>query len=143
MLMEKVHILLIEDDPIDVRAFKRNMRKHTISNPVTVASDGLEALAILRGTDEHPPLARPYLILLDLKLPRMDGLTFLAELRNDLTLRSSPVIVLTTSNHAQDKEVAYHYNVAAYLVKTEAVAALQEQIQLLQSYLNVVEFPSS
>ena len=72
-----VRVLLIEDDSIDAEAVERAFRKQRIANPITVARDGVEALSILRGTDGRERLVRPYLILLDLNMPRMNGIEFL------------------------------------------------------------------
>ncbi len=102
-----VHILLVEDDMMDVRIIERTFEKHKIANPVHVANDGVEALEILRGQNGHAPLPRPFLILLDLNMPRMDGITFLQKLRQEPKLHDSIVFVLTTSDDDRDKVAAY------------------------------------
>ena len=115
-----VHILLVEDDAIDVRIIQRAFQQHRIANPMYVVRDGVEALDLLHGRNGHAPLPRPFLILLDLNLPRMDGITFLQTLRQDPSLHDSLVFVLTTSNDDRDKTAAYDQHVAGYVLKTRA-----------------------
>lgn len=90
-----VHLLLVEDDEVDAEAIKRAFRKRRIANPFTVVRDGIEALEVLRGEDGREPLPRPFLILLDLNMPRMSGLEFLRETRQDPELRDAIIFVLT------------------------------------------------
>lgn len=136
-----IHILLVEDDAVDAEAIIRGFRRQRISNPFTVASDGIEALNALRGKDGHPLLPRPYLILLDIKLPRMDGLEFLRLLRQDSDLKRSVVFVLTNSNRDEDKLAAYDERIAGYLIKSKAGKDFVHLIELLDTYWRVVEFP--
>ena len=110
-----VSILLVDDDEVDRRAVMRSFQKHKIENPIMTARDGREALEILRG-EGGDALERPYMILLDLRMPRMDGLEFLAELRGDPKLRDSIVFVLTTSDLEKDRTESYNYNVAGYIL---------------------------
>ena len=137
----EVHILLVDDDQIDVRAVTRALKRSKIANPITVARDGLEALALLRGSDGRVRLPRPYLILLDLKMPRMDGLEFLRTIRDDKELRSSIVFVLTTSDDDKDKASAYDECVAGYLLKSEVGEGFMRLVQLLDPFVLVVKFP--
>src|SRR5437879_6124904 len=118
-----LNILLVEDDELDVMSIRRAFKKNNIVNPLYVARDGVEALAMLRG--EPGALAIPdqrQLILLDLNMPRMGGIEFLRELRADPALRATPVIVLTTSDEERDKVDAYNLNVAGYIVKPIALS---------------------
>ena len=107
-----LHILLVEDDELDVMNVQRAFRKNNISNPLYVAGNGVEALEMLRGTGPGTP-DRPRLpdtrriILLDLNMPRMGGIEFLRELRADPALAPTTVIVLTTSDEERDKVEAY------------------------------------
>lgn len=135
-----VKVLLVEDDEVDSRAMKRAFEKHQIVNPLVVAKDGIQALHTLRGNG-YEGLRRPYLILLDLNLPRMNGLEFLSELRRDEELSDSIVFVLTTSNDDNDRLRAYGHNVAGYLVKSEVGADFASAVSMLQHYWGVVEFP--
>src|SRR6187551_417432 len=109
-----INILLVEDDEVDIMTVKRAFAKANITNPLYVAHNGLEALEVLRKED-LPPKRR--LILLDVNMPKMNGIEFLRELRKDPALAPTPVVVLTTSNNDRDKIDAFNFNVAGYLVK--------------------------
>jgi CheY-like chemotaxis protein len=137
-----VNILVVEDDTIDVMALQRAFRQLNITNPLTVARDGVEALTSLRGGGaEQPPLPRPYLILLDLNLPRMNGIEFLTALRADAVLRDAVVFVLTTSNAAEDRLASYRLNMAGYIVKSNQGNDFLRVVTMLEHYWQVVEFP--
>lgn len=135
-----VHLLLVEDDEVDVMAFQRALARQRIANPLVVARDGLEALALLRGVDRDR-IPAPRIVFLDLNMPRMSGLELLAEMREDPELRSTVVFVLTTSRHDQDKARAYDHNVAGYIVKSEVGSDLIRVLDLLDAYWRVVELP--
>lgn len=131
-------ILLVEDDEVDVMNVRRSFKKNNIANPLHVASDGIEALAMLRaGT---LPRERR-LVLLDLNMPRMSGIEFLRELRADPDLRSTPVVVLTTSNEERDRIEAYDLNVAGYILKPVTLANFVETMATLNKYWTLNEFP--
>jgi CheY-like chemotaxis protein len=136
-----VNILLVEDDNIDQEAIQRAFYRQRIANPITVVSDGQHALQVLRGTDGYPALPRPYIILLDINMPRMNGIEFLQEIRRDRTLESSIVFVLTTSNRDEDKLAAYDEQIAGYILKTRVGADFTSVISMLDSYWKIVEFP--
>ena len=112
-----VSLLLVEDDAIDVMTVERMLRKQHIANPLFVARDGVEALEMLRGEGGRRPVPSPFLILLDLNMPRMGGLEFLTELRRDPQLQRATVFVLTTSDAPEDRLAAYEHRVAGYIVK--------------------------
>ena len=135
-----VNILLVEDHAIDAEAIERAFRDARIANPIYVARDGVEALAALRG-DGAKPIPRPYLILLDLNMPRMNGIEFLRELREDEQLKSSIVFVLTSSDDDRDKSAAYKRQIAGYMVKSRAGEDFMDLIKLLDHYWRVIEFP--
>jgi CheY-like chemotaxis protein len=139
MLDTKVlNILLVEDDKVDVKNVERALRKNNLSNPLFVASNGLEALTMLRnGT--VPDSRR--LILLDLNMPKMNGIEFLRELRADSALSNSTVVVLTTSNDDQDKLAAYDLHVAGYLLKPVTFVSFVELMAALNKYWALVELP--
>ena len=139
-----LHILLVEDDELDVMNVQRAFRKNNISNPLYVAGNGVEALEMLRGTG--PGTAdRPHLpdtrriILLDLNMPRMGGIEFLRELRADPALAHTTVIVLTTSDEERDKVEAYQLNVAGYILKPVTLQAFVEIMATLNKYWTVSE----
>jgi CheY-like chemotaxis protein len=139
---ETVTVLLVDDDDVDVQAVRRAFRKAKIANPVEVARDGVEALAILRGEEGHDPIQRPYIIILDLNMPRMDGREFLTELRNDPQHHDAVVFVLTTSQADEDRAASYDKNVAGYIVKSDVGKGFLNVINLLDCYWRVVLLPS-
>jgi CheY-like chemotaxis protein len=143
--MEKnqIHILLIEDNVVDVDGIRRAFRKNKIANPIHVVNDGLEGLNVLRGTNDCTQIPKPYMILLDLNLPRMNGIEFLKTLRNDPELHDSIVFVLTTSSSEEDRLSSYNLNIAGYIVKKEVGKNFINLVTMLGWYWKVVEFPPS
>ncbi|MEZ4674745.1 MAG: response regulator [Caldilineaceae bacterium] len=137
---KQTHILLVEDDDVDAEAIVRAFRKQQITNPFTIVKNGVEALELLRGQGIEQ-LQRPYIILLDINMPQMNGLEFLEELRRDDKLRHSIVFVLTTSNRDEDKLAAYDKQIVGYLLKSNAGKDFLHIIALLDSYCRTVEFP--
>jgi Response regulator containing a CheY-like receiver domain and an HTH DNA-binding domain len=133
-----LNILLVEDDEVDVMNVRRAFERNNVSNPLFVAGNGLEALEMLRG-DKIPKERR--LILLDLNMPKMNGIEFLQALRADPELSSTPVVVLTTSNDDQDKIDAYNLNVAGYLLKPVTFSNFCERMTTLNKYWTLVEMP--
>jgi CheY-like chemotaxis protein len=139
VIEEKVlNILLVEDDQVDVMNVKRAFDKNRITNPLFVAGNGVEALEMLRGGGV--PSSRR-MILLDLNMPRMNGIEFLKELRQDANLHNIPVVVLTTSNDERDKIEAYNFNVAGYLLKPVTFVNFVELMAALNKYWALVELP--
>lgn len=137
----EVTILLVDDDSISVRLVTRALRKSKVDNEIVVADDGVMALDILRGINGQEPLKQPYLILLDIVMPRMDGHQFLEEIRNDPKLRGSIVFVLTTSNNEHDMFRAYDSCVAGYIVKSEVGTDFMKLVQMLEPYTFTIKFP--
>lgn len=136
-----LNILLVEDDEVDVMNVKRAFKKGMISNPLYVAHNGLEALSMLRGKEgEKPPVPKNRrLILLDLNMPKMNGLEFLEALRSDPDLKSIPVVVLTTSDEDRDRIEAYQYNVAGYILKPVTFSNFAEVMTTLNKYWTLCE----
>ncbi|HZP80734.1 MAG TPA: response regulator [Chthonomonadaceae bacterium] len=138
-----LNILLVEDDELDVMNVRRAFQKNNIANPLHVASNGVEALEMLRGNGNGasaiPPERR--IILLDLNMPKMGGIEFLRELRADPELRPIPVIVLTTSDEERDKVEAYRLNVAGYILKPVTLASFVETMATLNKYWTLSELP--
>ena len=133
-----LNILLVEDDEVDVMNVRRAFERNNVSNPLYVAGNGIEALEMLRnGT---VPSERR-LILLDLNMPKMNGIEFLQALRADPELSSAPVVVLTTSNDDQDKIDAYNLNVAGYLLMPVTFSNFCERMTTLNKYWTLVELP--
>lgn len=133
-----LNILLVEDDEVDVMNIRRAFKKGNITNPLFTAGNGLEALEMLRG-DEMPKTRR--LVLLDLNMPRMNGIEFLRELRADAELSPTPVVVLTTSDAERDKVEAYNLHVAGYLLKPVTFGNFCETMASLNKYWALVEMP--
>jgi CheY-like chemotaxis protein len=140
---QTAQLLHVEDDDICLMMLNRAFKKAKIANPISVAHDGIEALESLRGTNGRPRLARPFIILLDLNMPRMDGIEFLKELRKDEDLKKSIVFILTTSDADEDKVKAYNLGVAGYILKSNPANAFLEATALLDTYWRVVEFPAA
>jgi CheY-like chemotaxis protein len=133
-----LNILLVEDDEVDVMNVERAFERNKLHNALFVAGNGLEALELLRG-NKIPKERR--LILLDLNMPKMNGIEFLEELRADPELASTPVVVLTTSNDDQDKLDAFNFNVAGYLLKPVTFNAFCDRLATLDKYWALVEMP--
>ncbi|MEO8443970.1 MAG: response regulator [Gammaproteobacteria bacterium] len=138
-----VHILLAEDDQIDERAFLRAIGKLRITNPVTVARDGQEAWEILTGANGRQRLPRPNLLVLDINMPRLNGLELLERIRDDAELHDSIVFMLTTSDDEEDKIEAFNLNVAGYMLKSDVGNSFVKAVELVDNYWRVVEFPSA
>ncbi len=136
-----VNLLVVEDNEVDREALRRAFRRHGLVQPMIDVDDGIEALAVLRGERDHA-VGRPYLILLDLNMPRMNGLELLAELRRDPRLKDSIVFVLTTSRADEDKTAAYAHHIAGYLVKSDLGRGFTGLLDLITAYCKVVELPS-
>jgi CheY-like chemotaxis protein len=139
--MTEVTILLVEDDEVDVMAIKRALRELKIANRLFHATDGIEALEMLRGQDGREVVPRPYVILLDLNMPRMGGLEFLAELRKDSDLQRSIVFIMTTSAAEEDRFRAYNQNVAGYILKHNPARSFLDAISMIEHFWRVIEFP--
>lgn len=134
-----VSLLVVDDDDIDAAALRRALQKMKLLNPLYRAKDGLEALELLR-TGKIP---KPYIILLDINMPRMNGLEFLEALRADPELTQSVVFVLTTSKSDEDILAAYREHVAGYLLKQRMDNDFMQVIGLLDHYWRIIELPPS
>jgi CheY-like chemotaxis protein len=133
-----LNILLVEDDEVDVMNVRRAFQRNHIANPLFVAGNGVEALEML-GSGQIPRERR--IVLLDLNMPRMNGIEFLRALRADPALAATPVVVLTTSNDERDKVEAYNLNVAGYLLKPVTFGNFCEVMAALNKYWTLVEMP--
>jgi CheY-like chemotaxis protein len=133
-----LNILLVDDDEVDVMTVKRAFSKANITNKLYVATDGIEALTLLRS-DGIPQARR--LVLLDLNMPRMSGIEVLREIRADPALQAITVVVLTTSNEDRDRVEAYQLNVAGYLLKPVTFHAFAEVMSTLNKYWTLMEMP--
>lgn len=134
---KEVTLFLIEDDDIDAMAITRGFKKTGIGNQVVRACDGVEALEMLRsGT-----VPEPYIILLDLQMPRLNGLEFLNEVREDPQLENSIIFVLTTSKADEDITASYEKHIAGYFVKDEVGEEFLDIVKMLKGYWKIVLFP--
>ena len=135
-------VLLIEDDVVDAEGIVRSMKKSGANVTVEVVSEGQQALDRLRGANGVAQVERPFLILLDLNLPKMTGHDFLDALRHDSQLSESIVIVYTTSNADSDRSRAYQNNVAAYILKKDVGINHSNIIRLIDFYSEFVQMPT-
>jgi CheY-like chemotaxis protein len=145
--VEPIQILLVEDQPADVRLTKEILADGKVANDVHVATDGEQAMAFLRRQGEFAGSPRPDLVLLDLNLPRMDGREVLAEIKSDPELLRTPVIVLTTSSAERDVLDAYKHRANAYVTKPidldEFVSAVASIEQFWLTFVRLPEHASS
>jgi len=139
MSKKEVTLLLVEDDDVDAMTIERAFKKLKIGNDLVRACDGLEALDIL----ENGKVTMPFIILLDLQMPRMNGLEFLAALRQHPKFGGSIVFVLTTSKADEDMISSYKHNIAGYFLKSSAGDEFLDIVNLLDGYWKVVHFPGS
>ena len=129
-----VEILLVEDNPGDVRLTQEGLHEGKIHNHLSVASDGIEALAFLHRQGKYVDAPRPDLILLDLNLPRKDGREVLAEIKADHDLRRIPVVVLTTSSADQDIERSYDLAANCYITKPVDFQSFVDVVKSIEDF---------
>ena len=134
---EDITLLLVEDDDIDAMTVKRSFLKQRIANPIVRAYDGVEALEMLRAKT----VSRPLIVLLDLQMPRMGGIEFLQELREDEELKDLVVFVLTTSKSEEDLVRSYRQQIAGYFIKGEVGESFLDVVNVLDNYWKVVQLP--
>lgn len=142
--MEDKVILLVEDNPDDEALTLRALKKNNIRNGVVVARDGVEALNFLFGTGPYggrDPRAMPQVILLDLKLPRMDGLEVLRRIRADDRTRLLPVVILTSSKEEKDRIEGYSLGANSYIRKPVDFGQFSEAVRQLGLYWLVLNEP--
>jgi CheY-like chemotaxis protein len=134
---ETVNLLMVDDDSVDVKMFERSLKQHRITNPLHVACDGEEAMEMLKNNQ----IPKPLIIILDLNMPRMNGIEFLQELRCNSGYQETVVFVMTTSNAEADKVEAYNFNVAGYMVKSELGDNFLHAIDLIDRYWKTIQLP--
>ncbi len=134
-------VLLVEDDDVAAEAVVRGLHKHGMHCPLVIAEDGYIALQILRGTHPTRQIPKPFLVLLDLNMPRMSGIEFLQELRTDNELRSTVVFILTTSGTDADRARAYQHNIAGYMMKSSVGPQFSGLARFLAEYRAAVLLP--
>jgi CheY-like chemotaxis protein len=133
-----LNILVVEDDALDVMNIQRAFKKANLNHPLYIASNGIEALQQLR--DGTVPAERR-LVLLDINMPRMNGLEFLRELRADPRLHTTTVVMLTTSNEDKDRKKAYELHVAGYFLKPVTFVKFVELMTAVHEYWTVAHLP--
>ncbi len=137
-------ILLVEDNPNDIELTRHALSRHNIANELVVAEDGVEALEHLFGKDGQEPGKLPAVVLLDLKLPRVDGLEVLREIRGNERTRYLPVVILTSSNEDRDIIDGYSLGANSYIRKPVDFGQFSEAIRHLGLYWLVLnEIPSA
>jgi CheY-like chemotaxis protein len=140
-----VPILVVEDDVLDVKNIRRSFAENRVVNPLYFVKDGEQAMAYLKREPPYdgPGLApRPGLILLDLNLPRMNGISFLERYKSDAELCSIPAVVLTTSNEESDRAKTYELGIAGYIVKPVQFPKFIEAIKRFDLYWSICEVPN-
>jgi len=130
-------ILLVEDDMVDAMTVRRALKELQVSNPLTVRGNGEEALDYLKDSVNE----KPCIILLDLNMPRMNGIDFLKEIKCDDRLRSIPVIVLTTSKADQDVVTTFNMSIAGYMVKPVDYKQFVDTLRTIRLYWTLCELP--
>jgi CheY-like chemotaxis protein len=138
---ESVPFLVVDDDEVSIMAIKRGFKKLEIRNPINIARDGQEALEILRGDSDRERLLPPYIVTLDINMPRMNGLEFLEIVRDDPELKEAVIFVLTTSDAASDIHTAYENNVAGYILKDNVNDSLTKALKMIGEYAELVILP--
>ena len=139
-------VLMAEDNEHDINATQRAWKNNNIANPLYVVRDGEECLDYLcqRGKYGEPDLAPPPgILLLDLKMPKVDGLTVLKQIREDKQLRRLPVVILTTSKKEEDRLQSYDYGVNAYIIKPVGFENLTEAVKIINLFWELVELPGT
>ncbi|MBC5838267.1 response regulator [Flavobacterium sp. F-392] len=135
MISKLVNILLVEDDEVDVMNVKRAFSKNKIENPLYVAGNGVEALALLND----PDVPMPKIIILDINMPKMNGIEFLRLVRQNDKFKNISVFVMTTSNEDSDKINAYDLNVAGYILKPLSFEKFLSSVSTLKDYWKLCE----
>ena len=137
-----IEIFLVEDNPGDVRLTQEAFKEGKVRNNLSVVEDGLEALAFLRREGKYVGAPRPDLILLDLNLPRMDGRTVLAPIKEDPNTKSIPVIILTTSKAEEDIVRTYNLHANCYITKPVDLDQFIRVVRCIEDFwLTIVKLP--
>jgi two-component system, chemotaxis family, response regulator Rcp1 len=137
-----IEILLVEDNPGDVRLTIEGLKEGKVRNNLRIARDGVEAMAFLRREGQHPDAVRPDLILLDLNLPRMDGREVLSAIKSDARFKTIPVVVLTTSRAEEDVLRSYELQANCYITKPVDLEQFLTVVKSIEDFwLTIVTLP--
>ncbi len=143
-ICEAVEILLVEDNPGDVRLTQEVLRDGKVRNNMSVVMDGVDAISFLQQTGEYAGAPRPDIILLDLNLPKKDGREVLAEIKADSNLKHIPVVVLTTSSAEQDIFRSYDLHANCYVTKPVDLDQFIKVMKMIEDFwLTIVKLPRS
>lgn len=134
-------VLVIDDDEVTAECVRRGLRKVEGNYRIVSATDGQDGLDVLRGKTDRE-VRRPYVILLDLNMPVMNGFEFLELLREDSALSDSLVFILSTSDSDMDRSRAYHHHIAGYMVKSVVGEQCGKVASLLREYSTVIKLPT-
>jgi two-component system, chemotaxis family, response regulator Rcp1 len=138
----QIEVLLVEDNPGDVRLTIEAMKEGKVTNHISVAYDGIEAMEFLRREGRFTDSPRPDLILLDLNMPRKDGRQVLAEIKENPDLKSIPVVILTTSEAEQDIVKTYELHANCYVTKPVDLEQFVKIARLIEDFwFSVVKLP--
>jgi CheY-like chemotaxis protein len=141
---DPIQILLVEDNPGDVRLTAETLRAGKVANDLHVAKDGEAAMAFLRQEAPHADAPRPDLVILDLNLPRKDGIEVLTEIKDDESLHVIPIVILTTSAAERDVLQSYKLKANAYVTKPIGVHDFIAAVTSIEDFwLNIVRLPRS
>ena len=132
-------LLLVEDNDLDVFMVQRLMRRLNLDLPIIHAKNGEEALKILRPHDADPTLVPPFIMILDINMPRMSGFELLDELVEDPMYAQIPIYIVSTSNRQKDKDKAMAYRVRGYVVKPVTQTVLLEMLDIKDEFLDEVQ----
>lgn len=134
------NLFFIDDDEIDILAIKRALKKKNIKNPIFDAKDGQEAWNKLNGIDATP-IPTPYIIFLDLNMPKMNGIELLKKIRNTDKFKKIIIFIMTTSDNQRDKDQVYNLNVAGYIIKNSHSGNFDKIAEMIRLYSEIVSMP--
>ena len=142
--MRSIEILLVEDNPGDIRLTREALKESKLVNNLSIVTDGNEAMSFLRKKEEYSSAPTPDLILLDINLPKKNGLEVLTEIKTDETLKVIPVVILTTSQSDRDILKSYEAHVNCYISKPVEFNSFMEVIKQIEGFwLTIVSLPAN
>jgi two-component system, chemotaxis family, response regulator Rcp1 len=138
-----INILLVEDNPADVRLTREALKECKLLNKLSVVTDGVEAMEYMRQKGKYAGEALPDLVLLDLNLPKKDGREVLAEIKQDPDLKKIPVVILTTSNAEKDVLMSYNHHANCYITKPVDLDQFVTVVKSIENFwLTIVKLPA-
>lgn len=143
MMNGPMNILLVEDNDLDIELLRRGLKKIGSESTLVCARDGLEAIKMLEDDLTNPELPRPFVILLDINMPRMNGHEFLHAVRASSALSDARVFVFTTSDSKKDVDLAYKNKASGYIVKPNSTSELAGILKALETFWSLCEVPSN